>query len=145
VLRISKPFFLVILVLCLFAITACKDNKSKIIPYPKNFPQECIDYLDKWMRYIEKAKASNRFDKEAIAAFQSHREAVQYILDKEYRDKEYRDNEERRDYCKMEERSRIFFDPIDNMHNMTQAELEKATNVEFAKQRHRENGSRYKY
>ncbi|KXU33953.1 hypothetical protein AXE65_07995 [Ventosimonas gracilis] len=139
-LRIFKPFFLVILVLCLFAITACKDNKSKIIPYPKNFPQECIDYLDKWMRYIEKAKASNRFDKEAIAAFQSHREAVQYILDKEYRD-----NEERRDYCKMEEIHWTFFDPIDNMHNMTQAELEKAIDVEYDKKRHRERGSRYQY
>jgi len=139
-LRIFKPFFLVIFVLCFFAISACEDSKSKIIPYPKNFPQECIDYLDKWMRYIEKAKASNRFDKEAIAAFRSHREAVQYILDKEYRD-----NEERRDYCKMDERSMSFFDPIDNMHNMTQAELEKAIDVEFDKKMHRERGNRYRY
>jgi len=129
ILHVFKRFLFVIFVLCFFAVSACKENKNKVIQYPKNFSQECIDYLDKWGRYIEKAKASQRFDKEAIAAFETNRRAVIYILDKEYKDEE-----ERRDYCKMDASSMSFFDPLDNMDNMTQDALEKAISLDFKKE-----------
>jgi len=116
----------------------CKENKANAdnVKYPKDFPQACIAYFNKWNIYLNKMEGSKRFDAETVAAFKSHRDSVLAMLAEKR--SLFATDEQKKSYCLLDERSDTFFKPIDNMHNMTQAELEKAMLLEYIKKLHRE-------
>jgi len=120
----------------LIMFAGCKESHREKIKYPKDFPAECIEYFDRWGVYLKKMENSKRFDAETMTAFKAHRDTVFSIVAEGRRF--FTTPERKKNYCLLNERSTEVFDPLDNMDNLTQAELEEAMNVEYIKQRHRE-------
>jgi len=126
------PCFLLVLVFLMSAKCKKKEDVHAIEAYPENFPEECVEYFERWGSYIKKVEASGRLDDEALTLLKHHRKMVFKHLS-EKRKGFHETLEKKKQYCEGNERGSMFA-AIDNMDALTQEELEEELDLEFSRQ-----------
>jgi len=117
-----------------FLSTSCGKISESDNKYPRDFPQECITAFDNHALFIEKVRASGRFDEESI----SEREKRSLSLLENFKNPPRGRTPDREEYItacnimnNLTTASRL--KGIDNMDSLSNEELEKLVGIYLKK------------